>query len=189
MFSPRSDAAGSRGGEGEASRSIASSETALQSPGQPLLVVNGSESEPASRKDQVLCSYRPHVVLEGAAAIAKALGAAQAVIHLHGSSIGTVTALRQALAERQSVGGDPLWRLSCGPGGYVAGESSAVAQFVHAGVARPSFSSTPWPAGAHRAARPWCRTLRRRLTSHASCVAVRNAGARPAQTRAQDLNS
>ena len=118
-------------------------ETALQSPGQPLLVVNCSESEPASRKDRAVCSYRPHVVLEGAAAIARALGAAEAVIHLHGSSIGAVTALRQALAERQSLVGDPLWRLSCGPGGYVAGESSAVARFVHSGVALPSFSSTP----------------------------------------------
>lgn len=118
-------------------------ETALQSPRQPLLLVNCSESEPASRKDWALCSFRPHVVLEGAAAIARALGAAEAILHLHASSIGTVTALRQALAERHSVGGDPRWRLSCGPGGYVAGESSAVARFVHAGVALPSFSSIP----------------------------------------------
>ena len=118
-------------------------ETALQSPGKPLLVVNCSESEPASRKDRALCSYRPHVVLEGAAAIANALGAEEAVIHLHGSSLGTMMALQEGLAQRRSVGGDPLWRISSGPRGYVAGESSAVARFVHAGVALPLFSSTP----------------------------------------------
>ena len=122
-------------------------ETALRSPGQPLLVVNCSESEPASRKDRVICSSRPHVVLEGAAAIAKVLGAGEAVIHLHGSSTEMVSALRVALAERRSVSGDPQWQLSRGPGGYVAGESSAVARFVHSGVALPSFSSIPL---AHR---------------------------------------
>ena len=62
-------------------------ETALASPGAPLLVVNCSESEPASRKDWTICSYRPHTVLEGAAAMARVLGAREVVIHLHGDSI------------------------------------------------------------------------------------------------------
>ncbi len=76
MFSPRSDAAGSRGGEGEAfplHRKLRDGAAVAWTTAPRRQC---SESEPASRKDQALCSYRPHVVLEGAAAIAKALGAA-----------------------------------------------------------------------------------------------------------------
>jgi len=118
-------------------------ETALASPGDPVLVVNCSESEPASRKDWTLCSYRPHTVLEGAAAIAEVLGAQEVVIHLHGGSVGPRDALRNALRERGSPEGDPVWRISYGPGGYVSGEASAVARYLHEGVALPLFASAP----------------------------------------------
>jgi NADH:ubiquinone oxidoreductase subunit F (NADH-binding) len=118
-------------------------ETALASPGDPLLVVNCSESEPASRKDWTICSYRPHTVLEGAAAMARVLRAREVVIHLHGDSVEPRAALRRALRERGSPADDPAWRLSCGPGGYVSGEASAVARFLHEGVALPLFSSAP----------------------------------------------
>ena len=118
-------------------------ETALRSPGDSILVVNCSESEPASRKDWTLCSYRPHTVLEGAAAIAKVLGATEVVVHLHGDSDEPRAALRNALRERGSAADDPAWRLSYGPGGYVSGEASAVARYLHEGVALPLFSSAP----------------------------------------------
>ena len=80
-------------------------ETALASPGDPVLVVNCSESEPASRKDWTLCSYRPHTVLEGAAAIADVLGAREVVIHLHGGAAGPRDALRNALRRARVSGG------------------------------------------------------------------------------------
>ncbi len=118
-------------------------ETALASPGRPLLVINCSESEPASRKDWTICSYRPHTVLEGAAAIGRVLGSSEVVIHLHGSSSEPGAALRHALQERGSPPGDPAWRMSYGPGGYVSGEASAVARYLHNGVALPLFSSAP----------------------------------------------
>ena len=38
---------------------------------------------------------------------------------------------------------DPAWRLSSGPHGYVSGEASAVARYLHEGVAVPVFSSVP----------------------------------------------
>lgn len=118
-------------------------EAALESPGHPLLVINCSESEPASRKDWTICSYRPHTVLEGAAAIARVLGSSEVVIHLHGESAEPRVALRRALQERGSPAGDPVWRFSYGSGGYVSGEASAVAQYLHNGVALPLFSSAP----------------------------------------------
>jgi len=118
-------------------------ETALAAPGSPALVVNCSESEPASRKDWTVCSYRPHAVLDGAAAIGRVLSAPEVVIHLHGDSLEPRAALRHALHERGDLPGDPAWRLSYGPGGYVSGEASAVARYLHEGVALPLFSSAP----------------------------------------------
>ena len=114
----------------------------LYSGREPLVVINCSESEPASRKDWTLCSYRPHSVLDGAAAIAKGLSARTVVIHLHGDASRPRRALRHALAERVSED-DPRWRISLGPGGYVAGEASAVARFLDSGVALPLFTTAP----------------------------------------------
>ena len=118
-------------------------EAALETPGETVLIVNCSESEPASRKDWTICSYRPHTVLEGAAAIGKVIGAREVVIHLHGGSAEPRAALREALRERGSPAGDPVWRMSYGPRGYVSGEASAVARYLHEGVALPLFSSAP----------------------------------------------
>ena len=54
-----------------------------------------------------------------------------------------MTACATHSRERAALYDDPRWRLSYGPGGYVSGESSAVARFVHSGVALPLFSSKP----------------------------------------------
>ena len=45
-----------------------------------VVVVNAAEGEPASRKDAALMSLAPHVVLDGAAAVAHALGTREAHI-------------------------------------------------------------------------------------------------------------
>jgi NADH:ubiquinone oxidoreductase subunit F (NADH-binding) len=119
-------------------------ETALSAPGDPLVIVNASESEPASRKDAVLVSHRPHLVLDGAAAVASILGAAEVVVHLHRGAVPVRSAVEQALAERRESGlGDPRWRLSTGPDRYVAGEASAIASLLAGGEARPVFSPVP----------------------------------------------
>ena len=111
--------------------------------GDPFLVVNCSESEPASRKDHVLCTLRPHLVLDGAAAMARSIGALEVTVHLHASSRDAVAAMRAAVRQREGLRGDPVWGLSLGPGGYVSGEASAVARFLHEGVALPQFSPIP----------------------------------------------
>ena len=82
-----------------------------------------------------------------------AWGHRRVVIHLHGVvARDPRAALRNALIERGSPEGDPVWRISCGPGGYVAGEASAVARHLHAGVSFPLFTSGP--TGSPWAERP-----------------------------------
>ncbi len=110
----------------------------------PVLVVNASESEPASGKDRALCVHRPHLVLDGAALAARALGAGAAAVHLHRGDAGPASALARAVEERRAAGvADPRWVLSHGPGRYVSGESSAVAAYLHDGDARPRFTAVP----------------------------------------------
>jgi NADH:ubiquinone oxidoreductase subunit F (NADH-binding) len=119
-------------------------ETARFAGGIPVLVVNASESEPASFKDRTLCAERPHLVLDGAALVAAALGVDEVVVHLHRSPGSPAPVLDAAIAERQRYGlVDPRWRLSAGPDRYVSGESSAVASFVDGGEARPLFTTLP----------------------------------------------
>jgi NADH:ubiquinone oxidoreductase subunit F (NADH-binding) len=118
-------------------------QTAADATGEPVLIVNCSESEPASRKDWVLCTRRPHLVLDGAVAMARAIGARSVTLHLHSHSTEAARALRAAVQERPPCDDEPLWGLSRGPHGYVAGEASAVARFVHERIALPTFGSIP----------------------------------------------
>lgn len=138
----RSSALDGRGGGGFPL--IRKVETARFAGGVPVLIVNASESEPASHKDRTLCAERPHLVLDGAALVATALGVDEVVVHLHRSPESAASTLESAIAERRRRGvPDPRWRLSAGPDRYVAGESSAVASYVDGGQARPLFTTFP----------------------------------------------
>ncbi len=119
-------------------------EAALGGDGEPIVVVNASESEPASRKDRMLCTYRPHLVLDGAVTVASIVGASEVVVHLHRGSYQAIAGVEGAVAERKGApDGGTGWRLSLGPDRYVAGESSAIASFLHGGEALPNFSAHP----------------------------------------------
>jgi len=138
----RSSALDGRGGGGFPL--IRKVETARLTGGRPAVIVNASESEPASRKDRTLCGERPHLVLDGAALVATALGVDEVVVHLHRAPGSPAPVLEAAIAERRLHGfADPRWRLSAGPDRYVSGESSAVAGFVDGGDARPRFANAP----------------------------------------------
>lgn len=95
---------------------------------RPLLVVNASEGEPASRKDRTLLASRPHLVIDGAEVAAHAIGAREIVVYLHRNRRAATEALELAITER-STGRVPL-RLVDAPERYVAGESTAVASYL-----------------------------------------------------------
>jgi len=69
--------------------------------GRAVIVANGAESEPASRKDALLLRLAPHLVLDGLQLAAEAIGAAEAHLYLHP---GASPHLRRALAERHAAG-------------------------------------------------------------------------------------
>ena len=109
-----------------------------------IMIVNLSESEPASRKDATLGMLRPHLVLDGAAAVARSLAVREVTLHLHHGGGGLLRSLAAALVEREDIfEHDPVWSISEGPARYVAGEASAVASAVEGGPALPRFRTHP----------------------------------------------
>jgi NADH:ubiquinone oxidoreductase subunit F (NADH-binding) len=116
------------------------------------VVVNGSETEPASGKDRLLLSRVPHLVLDGAMLAARAVGAETVVVKVGESALGSLQALEGAIAVRAA---DPVpVQLVAAPEGYVAGEESAVVHFLNGGPELPTFVPP----------RPFERGYRRRPT-------------------------
>ena len=101
------------------------------------VVVNGSEGEPVSGKDRLLLTIVPHLVLDGAVLAARAIGAQAIVVVVRGDAPDAVRAVAGAAAVRPDDG--VRIRVVAGPGGYVAGEESAVMNFLNRGDARPTF--------------------------------------------------
>jgi len=118
---------------------------------QPVVLVNGCESEPASAKDRTLLSVVPHLVLDGAVLAASAVGSEEIVVCVHRGD-GLADALERTIAQRR---GDPVrWRVAQLPRRYVASEESALVGFLNRGEARPL--STP--------PRPYAKGVRNRPT-------------------------
>ncbi len=102
-----------------------------------MVVVNGSETEPASGKDALLLSRLPHLVLDGTVLAARAIGAREAIVKLPEDAEAQAAAIYDALEERQDR--DVAISLALGPGGYVTGEESAVVRSIDGGPPLPGF--------------------------------------------------
>ena len=121
--------------------------------GRPIVVANGTEGEPISGKDKVLLRYLPHLVLDGAAAAAQALGAREAIVAVSRTDREGLDALSAAIVER-GAGLDKRVRLRAVaiPDGFVAGEETALVQFLNRGVAKPTFTPPlPFERGVGKA--------------------------------------
>lgn len=108
---------------------------------RPVVVVNATEGEPVSGKDRVLLRHAPHLVLDGAVAVAAALGAREAIVAVSSDAAVERAALVHAIAARGRSTGDGRvsLRLATVPPGFVSGEESALVQSLNGGPARPTF--------------------------------------------------
>ena len=109
--------------------------------GRPVVVVNATEGEPASSKDRALLRTSPHLVLDGAAAVAAAIGARDVVIALGRHAKTERAVVTAALRERR----DPVaWQVAGIVDGFVAGEETAVLNALAGKPAKPSVKP-PYP--------------------------------------------
>jgi NADH:ubiquinone oxidoreductase subunit F (NADH-binding) len=102
-----------------------------------VIVANGSESEPASRKDELLLRIAPHLVLDGLQLAAEAVGATEAHLYLHAAPGPQIL---RALAERASRRLDPLpVTITQAPPRFLAGQETALVNRLGGGPALPTF--------------------------------------------------
>ena len=106
---------------------------------QAVVVANGAEGEPASRKDRLLVFRLPHLVLDGAELAAAAVRARRVICYVPEELTGP---LRAAVQEREESGvARQRIEVAAAPPAYLAGEESAVV--AHLGgrsAARPTFT-------------------------------------------------
>ncbi|MEV0406746.1 NADH-ubiquinone oxidoreductase-F iron-sulfur binding region domain-containing protein [Actinoallomurus sp. NPDC050550] len=134
-----------------------------------VVVVNAAEGEPASGKDRALLTVAPHLVLDGAALAAGAVGAREIVVCVHaerdsgeipqadarrGGTAALAGAVRRAVAERERarLASVPI-RVTAVPPRYVASEETSLVRWIDAGDARP-FVTPPRPAERGVGGRP-----------------------------------
>jgi NADH:ubiquinone oxidoreductase subunit F (NADH-binding) len=101
------------------------------------VVVNGSETEPASTKDRLLLARLPHLVLDGAVLAAAAIGSSEVIVKVGASALDAVRSLEGAVSVRDH--GRIHIQVVSGPEGYVAGEESAVIHYLNGGGPLPTF--------------------------------------------------
>ncbi|MGD9957984.1 NADH-ubiquinone oxidoreductase-F iron-sulfur binding region domain-containing protein [Nocardioides sp.] len=105
---------------------------------RPVVVVNLAEGEPASAKDSALALTRPHLILDGAVAAARALRARELHVVLPGDRRLVGEAMRLALAERD----DALAVVQHeADSRFVAGQARAVIELMSG---RPNLPVTAW---------------------------------------------
>ena len=104
------------------------------------VVCNADESEPGTFKDRVLMEHRPHLLLEGIALAAYAVGADKAYIFIRGEYPKATAILADAIREAETAGvlGDAIMgsdfsldiELRRGAGAYICGEETALFEAI-----------------------------------------------------------
>jgi NADH:ubiquinone oxidoreductase subunit F (NADH-binding) len=116
---------------------------AERSRGQAVIVVNGAEGEPQSKKDRVLMSMRPHLVLDGAFLAARVLHARRVVLYIGERHDAARAAMLRALAERPDQD-RRITSLVSAPARYVAGQEAAAVHMINEAIATPT-TAPPYP--------------------------------------------
>jgi NADH:ubiquinone oxidoreductase subunit F (NADH-binding)/NADH:ubiquinone oxidoreductase subunit E len=131
-------------------------EAVRRAPGdEKIVVVNADEGEPGTFKDRPILERDPHLLIEGAAIAAYAVGASQGFLYLRGEYRLARECLARALAEAREAGfvGDRVaetsfafhLHLRLGAGAYVAGEETALLESLEGRPALPRIKP-PYPS-------------------------------------------
>ncbi|TMD11721.1 MAG: proton-conducting membrane transporter [Chloroflexi bacterium] len=116
---------------------------AQRSRGDAVIVVNGAEGEPQSKKDRVLMSARPHLILDGAFIAARVLRARRIVLYIGERHEAALASMLRALSQRSEP--EPaLVTVAAAPARYVAGAEAAAVHFINEGLATPT-NLPPYP--------------------------------------------
>ena len=102
-----------------------------------FIICNADEGEPGTFKDRVILTECPHLMFEGMAIAAYAIGASEGIVYLRGEYAYLRRFLEQVLADRRAqgflgtaIGGrddfDFDIRIQLGAGSYVCGEETAL---------------------------------------------------------------
>ncbi|WP_353133760.1 NADH-quinone oxidoreductase subunit NuoF [Limnohabitans sp.] len=126
-----------------------------QFPGQKYLVCNSDEGEPGTCKDREILQHNPHIVIEGMAIAAFAMGISVGYNYIHGEIFQTYERFEAALDEARAAGylGDNILgstfsfqlHAAHGFGAYICGEETALLESLEGKKGQPRFKP-PFPA-------------------------------------------
>ncbi|MFZ9508111.1 MAG: NADH-quinone oxidoreductase subunit NuoF [Burkholderiaceae bacterium] len=123
--------------------------------GPKYLVCNSDEGEPGTFKDRDILRYNPHIVIEGMAIAAYAMGIGVGYNYIHGEIFSVYERFEEALDEARAAGylGDNIlgsgfsFQLHAfhGYGAYICGEETALLESLEGKKGQPRFKP-PFPA-------------------------------------------
>ena len=152
--------------------------------GPKYLVCNSDEGEPGTCKDRDILAYNPHIVIEGMAIAAYAMGVGTAYNYIHGEIFEVYQRFEEALDEARAAGylGDNILGSSFsfqlhahhGFGAYICGEETALLESLEGKKGQPRFKP-PFPASFGVYGKP--TTINNTETFAAVPWIIRNGGA------------
>ncbi len=153
-------------------------------PGQKYLVCNSDEGEPGTCKDRDILQFNPHIVIEGMAIAAYAMGISVGYNYIHGEIFKSYERFEEALDEARAAGllGDQIlgskfsFQLHAvhGFGAYICGEETALLESLEGKKGQPRFKP-PFPASFGMYGKP--TTINNTETFAAVPWIIRNGGA------------
>ena len=154
-----------------------------QFPGQKYLVCNSDEGEPGTAKDRDIMQYNPHIVIEGMAIAAYAMGISVGYNYIHGEIFATYQRFEAALEEARAAGllGNNILgstysfqlHAAHGFGAYICGEETALLESLEGKKGQPRFKP-PFPASFGLYGKP--TTINNTETFAAVPWIIRNSG-------------
>ena len=154
-----------------------------QFPGQKYLVCNSDEGEPGTCKDRDILEYNPHIVIEGMAIAAYAMGISVGYNYIHGEIFSAYDRFEEALEDARAAGflGNGIMgsgfnfqlHAAHGFGAYICGEETALLESLEGKKGQPRFKP-PFPASFGLYGKP--TTINNTETFAAVPWIIRNGG-------------